>query len=85
MRNKLNYNPKFDYLITEPSIRIDDDILMFLEFEKIEIEYRKEQIDHKEMLKSSVVEVRVFNELFLDREIEYLEVLELDISYPIYL
>lgn len=85
MRNKMNFNPKFDYLIPMPRIQVDDDILMSLEFEQIELEYRTEQIDYKEMQKQSSIEVRVFNELFLDKEIEFLDLLDLDISYPLYL
>ena len=87
MRKIINYNPKFEYLIVQPEIVIDDDILMFIEFEKfekLEIEFNKIEMDHMEMQVMCDIEVKVFNELFLEKDIEFLDVLDLDISYPQY-
>jgi len=84
MKSNVNYNPKYDHLMIEPEFRVEDDILTYFDFDQIEPEYEKDQIDFQEMQNSSPLEVKVFNELFLDKEIEYLEVLDLDISYPLY-
>ena len=84
MRNKINYDPAFDYLINESSLKNNDDLTMFLHLEKIELEFNKDQVDFKEMQNASSIDEKVFNELFLEKEIEFVDVLDLDLSYPLY-
>ena len=84
MRSKVNYGPAFDYLNEESALKNNDDLLMFIDFAKIELEYKKDQIDFEEMQKSSSIDERVFSELFLDKEVEFVDVLDLDQSYPLY-
>jgi len=85
MRTNNNFNPNLDYSNIEPSVNIEDDLLFLFDFEEIELEYKKDKIDYKEMQDSSSIDVKVYNELFLDKEIDFLEVLELDLSYPLFI
>ena len=84
MRNKNNYNPDLDYLTVETELTVDDDIIMSLqieEFEDLIIEYKQIEWAHMEMQRLCDIEVKVFNELFLENNLELLDVLDLDISY----
>jgi hypothetical protein len=81
----LKFNPDSDYILLVPEVKKDEEGVEFLEFEDVKLEYKESNIDYNQMLKDTNVEVKVFNELFLDKEIEYLDVLDLDLSYPLYM
>jgi len=86
MRCKNNYNPDLEYLVVLPEVTVDDDILMAIEIEKFEeykFEYKKIEMAHMEMQRLCDIEVKVFNELFLENEIDLLDVLDLDLAYPL--
>lgn len=71
--------------MTEPEVMVDDDIIMSLEIEKFEdyiIEYKQIEWAHMEMQRLCDIEVKVFNELFLENNIDLLDILDLDLSYP---
>lgn len=85
MRSNNNYDPKNDYMMMVPEIKFDDDGMMLIDFEDIEVEYNAKLIDHNQMLKDTTVEGRVFDELFLNRQPEFLNVWELDVSYPLFI
>ena len=68
-----------------PEIKPDDDGMMLIDFEDIELEFNEKLIDHNQMLNDSSVETRVFNELFLNKQAEFLNIWELDVSYPLFM
>ena len=85
MRSNSNYDPKNDYMMMVPEIKPDDDGMMLIDFEDIELEFNEKLIDHNQMLNDSSVETRVFNELFLNKQAEFLNIWELDVSYPLFM
>jgi hypothetical protein len=85
MRSNSNYDPKNDYMMVVPEIKIDDDGMMLIDFDDIEVEYNEKLIDYNQMLNDTSIEGRVFDELFLNKQAEFLNIWELDVSYPLFM
>jgi hypothetical protein len=84
MKRNLNLSSKYSTLLEEPEIRLDDEETMFIDFDDIKIDFNKDAFQYKDMLDELNVEVKVFNELYLDKATEFVNVFNLDISYPLF-
>jgi hypothetical protein len=83
-RTKLNLSPNYSYLLVEPEIKFDDDGYMFLEFEEVDFDFSEEDVDFIAMMDDLNVDTKVFNEMYLDNSVNFLELMEVDSSYPLH-
>lgn len=82
-RTIINFSPNYSYLMVEPEIKFDDDGLMFIEFEEVDFDFSEEDVDFIAMMDDLNVEVNVFNEIYMDNSINFLDLLEIDSNYSL--